>query len=311
MANILIRLKKSEDDAAVAALICDSLNVWYKKNRGIDQFVPSADAASIFTRVYDALDPDCCVVAEDAETGKLAGSCFFHPRPTHVSLGIMNVAPEYFGQKVGSKLLAYIVDVAEKRNQPLRLVSSAMNLDSFSLYNRAGFVPTTVFQDMTVAVPDDGFEVAAPAGTTVRKATLDDVSGIVALERELCSIDREKDWRFFVENKGGIWGVSVAVDDATGAICGVAASVDDPGSAMVGPGVSRTEAVAAALIRAELYRFRGGRSPVFLIPTSAKELRREMFDLGAKNTEIHFAQTRGEILPTTGVVLPSFMPESA
>ncbi len=311
MANILIRLKKSEDDAAVAALICDSLNVWYKKNRGIDQFVPSADAASIFTRVYDALDPDCCVVAEDAETGKLAGSCFFHPRPTHVSLGIMNVAPEFFGQKVGSKLLAYIVDVAEKRNQPLRLVSSAMNLDSFSLYNRAGFVPTTVFQDMTVAVPDDGFDVGAPAGTTVRKATLDDVAGIVALERELCAIDREKDWRFFIENNGGIWGVSVAVDDETGAICGVAASVDDPGSAMVGPGVSRTEAVAAALIRAELYRFRGGRSPVFLIPTSAKELRREMFELGAKNTEIHFAQTRGEILPQSGVVLPSFMPESA
>ena len=131
--NIIIRLKQKSDNEAVAELIRDSLNVWYNRHFGIENLVPSLEAASIYTRVYDELDPDCCVVAEDVDTGTLAGSCFFHPRPTHVSLGIMNVASAYFGQKVSSKLLAYIVDVAERRNQPLRLVSSAMNLDSFSL----------------------------------------------------------------------------------------------------------------------------------------------------------------------------------
>ena len=118
--KIIIRQKHQSDNDAVAALIRDSLNVWYRKNRGFDAVV------SIYTRVYDALDPECCVVAEDVESGRLAGSCFYHPRPTHVSLGIMTVSPEYFGQKVSSKLLAAIVEVAKGRNQTLRLVSSVV-----------------------------------------------------------------------------------------------------------------------------------------------------------------------------------------
>ncbi len=309
--KVIIRLKKESDNEAVAALIRDSLNVWYGRHFGIENLVPSMEAASIYTRVYDELDPDCCVVAEDAETGALAGSCFFHPRPTHVSLGIMNVASAYFGQKVSSKLLAYIVDVAERRNQPLRLVSSAMNLDSFSLYNRFGFVPRVMFQDMVVAVPEEGFPVAAPEGTVVREATMDDVEGIVALESSVNGVDRSKDYRYFIENRAGIWGVSVAVDVATGEILGVMCSVKDPGSAMVGPGAARDDARAAALIRYELNRYRGEWSPVFLIPTDAVELRNAMYALGAKNVETHVAQARGEVAPKNGVVIPSFMPETA
>ena len=309
--NIIIRLKKESDNEAVAALIRDSLNVWYRRHFGIEELVPSTEAATIYTRVYDELDPDCCVVAEDAETGTLAGSCFFHPRPTHVSLGIMNVASAYFGQKVSSKLLAYIVDVAERRSQPLRLVSSAMNLDSFSLYNRFGFVPRVMFQDMTVAVPAAGFPVAAPDGTSVREATAADVEGIVALESSVNGVDRTKDFRYFIENRAGIWGVSVATLNASGEIVGVMCSVKDPGSAMVGPGAARDDATAAALVRYELNRYRGQWSPVVLVPTSSIELRRAMYALGAKNIETHVAQALGEVAPPKGVVIPSFMPETA
>ncbi len=309
--NIIVRLKRAADDEAVAALIRDSLNVWYKKNRGFDSVVPSLEAASIYTRVYDALDPNCCVVAEDAASGKLAGSCFFHPRATHTSLGIMTVAPEYFGQKVSSKLLAYIVEVAERRNQALRLVSSAMNLDSFSLYNRAGFVPRVMFQDMTVAVPKEGFDVKAPEGTTLRDAALDDVPAMVALEMEIYGVDRAKDFRFFIENADGIWGVSVLVDDASGALLGAMCSVKDPGCAMVGPGFARTEAQASALVKRELNRHKGEWSPVFLIPTDATTLRSEMYALGARNTETHIAQSLGEVPEKRGVVMPTFMPETA
>lgn len=309
--KIIIRLKRESDDAAVAALIRDSLNVWYNRHFGIDNLVPTVEAATIYTRVYDALDPDCCVVAEDAETGKLAGSCFFHPRPTHVSLGIMTVAPEYFGQKVSSKLLQYIVDVAEKRNHSLRLVSSAMNLDSFSLYNRFGFVPTVMFQDMTVAVPEEGFAVNAPEGTIVREATLEDVPAIVALESDVYGIDRTKDFRFFIKNQAGIWGVSVIADGASGELLGVMCSVKDPGCCMVGPGAARDDRYAGALIRNELNRYRGAWSPVFLIPTDAVELRKEMYALGARNCETHIAQSRGPAPQKKGVVIPSFMPETA
>ena len=309
--KIIIRQKHQSDNDAVAALIRDSLNVWYRKNRGFDAVVPSLEAASIYTRVYDALDPECCVVAEDVESGRLAGSCFYHPRPTHVSLGIMTVSPEYFGQKVSSKLLAAIVEVAKGRNQTLRLVSSAMNLDSFSLYNRAGFIPTEMYQDMQIRVPDEGFELAQPSGATLRDAVESDVAAIVELERQLRGIDRAKDYKFFIENASGIWGVSVLVDDATGALRGVMCSVRDPGCAMVGPGVAVDEESAIALVTRELNRYAGEWSPIVLVPTNAPILRLQMYAYGGRNTETHVAQSLGEALVASGVAIPTFMPETA
>ena len=309
--KIIIRTKTREDDEAVAALIRDSLNVWYKRNRGFDDVVPSLEAASIYTRVYDALDPECCFVAEDAENGKLAGSCFYHPRPTHASLGLMTVAPEYFGCKAASKLVARIADLARQRNQPLRLVSSAMNLDSFSLYNRAGFVPTALYQDMSIPTPEGGFEPTTPPGTRLRDASLSDVDALVALERELCGIDRAKDFRFFIENASGIWGSSVVEENGSGAILGAMFSVCDPGCKMVGPGFAREEDYAYALIVRELNRYAGRWSPIVLAPCRATTLRMRLYELGARNTELHVAQTLGEILPQRGAIVPTFMPESA
>ena len=305
--NVIIRLKKESDTEEVAVVIRDSLNVWYGEHFGIEELVPSTVESSVYARVYDALDPNCCVVAEDASNGRLAGVCFFHPRPTHVALGIMNVAPDYFGQKIAKRLLDYVVGVAKRRNQPLRLVSSAMNLDSFSLYNRAGFVPRVMFQDMTVKVPEEGYDVDPPEGTTIRDATLDDLDEIVNLELSIYGIDRSKDYLFFIENHEGIWGVSVLVDDASGEIRGVMCSVDDPGVAMVGPGATHTDEQAAALIRQELNRHRGKWSPIFLIPTDSVELRMAMYALGARNTETHVAQSLGEVAPKRGVVIPTFL----
>ena len=97
--------------------------------------------ARLFPETYEALDPGCTLVAEHPRTGRLMGSCFHHPRETHVSLGIMNVHPAYFGMGVARRLLRAITDDADARGLPVRLVSSAFNLDSYSLYTRAGFVP--------------------------------------------------------------------------------------------------------------------------------------------------------------------------
>ena len=80
--------------------------------------------------------PGRCLVAEDEETGRLMGSCYYRARETNCSLGIMNVHPVYWGTGVGKALLDWIVDFANGEGKPLRLVSSAMNLDSFSLYTR-------------------------------------------------------------------------------------------------------------------------------------------------------------------------------
>ena len=39
------------------------------------------ETAALFFDVYDALDPGCGVVAVSIYSGRLAGSCFHHPRP--------------------------------------------------------------------------------------------------------------------------------------------------------------------------------------------------------------------------------------
>ncbi len=211
--------------------------------------------------MYEDLDPGCCVVAEDSDSGTLLGSCFYHPRETHVSLGIMNSHPDSFGQGVAVKLLRHITDFADREGKPVRLVSSAMNLDSFSLYNRHGFVPRLVFQDMFAPVPDNGLTQTTSLDGRVREATLADVPAMVALEEELVGIRREKDYRYFIENRRGVWHASVIENDR-GKIDGFLVSIYHPGSNMLGPGVMRTEEQATALILRELNHHAGRYSGV-------------------------------------------------
>ena len=92
--------------------------------------------------------------------------------------------------------------------RPVRLVSSAMNLDSYSLYTRAGFVPRRAYQDMFLAVPESGLG-HRPTVAGIRPATFADVEGIAALEMELCGIRRAGDFHHFIENRAGFWRLSV------------------------------------------------------------------------------------------------------
>jgi GNAT superfamily N-acetyltransferase len=304
-----LRALKPTDYDAVAELICESTNRWYAARNMGPIFTGGPAACRVFTDVYEALDPGCCVVQEVEATERIIGSCFYHPRDTHVSLGIMNAHPEFFGRSVARELLRFVTDFADREGKPLRLMSSAMNLDSFSLYTRAGFVPRAVFQDMCLPVPPEGLPFLARGVDRVRQATLDDVNAMVALEMEIAHISRAKDFRHFVENASGIWHVSV-LDRAGGAgIDGFLASVNHPGNNMLGPGVARTQADAAALILAELNHHRG-RRPVFLVPAECDQLVRQLYAWGARNCEIHFAQVRGRFDGFHGVVMPTFMPET-
>lgn len=143
----------------------------------------------------------------------------------------------------------------------------------------------------------------------VRDATFDDLPAIVALEGELQHLHREKDYRHFLTNATGIWRVSV-FQNAKRAIDGVLASVVHPGSNMLGPGVARTEDQALALILSELDHHRG-LSPMFLVPAVSESLVARLYALGARNCELHVHQIRGAYTPGTGVLMPSFLPETA
>jgi GNAT superfamily N-acetyltransferase len=293
----------------IAELIFLSTNAWYHRLGKPPIFSSGPESCLLFCQVYEDLDPGCCIVAEEQANGRLIGSCFYHPRPTHVSLGIMNVHPNHFGKGIASSLLRFITDIADKEHKPVRLVSSAMNLDSFSLYTRAGFVPRAAFQDVSIRVPAEGMKMQLPASTPVREATLGDVPRMVALEERVSHIQREKDYRYFIENRLGIWHTSILEDDR-GDTRGFLCSVAHPASTMLGPGVMLDDDDATALILAEL-NYRRGRNPVFLLPVDRPRLVRQAYDWGARNCEIHFAQVRGKFDGFDGIVMPTFMPETA
>ena len=296
---IIRKLRNGEWDL-LAELIFDSTNDWYRRNLNRACF-PGDDSSGcrIFPEVYEALDPGCCLVAEI--DGEIAGSCFYHRRETHMSLGIMNASSKFSGQGVAKRLLAEVVDRAE--GLPVRLVSSAMNLDSYSLYTRMGFVPTALYQDMIF-----------PEGKTmplsdldVRAAKLDDVDELVELEEEISGIRRRKDFVHFMENEAGIW--RGYVHKAGGEIQGFLFSVDHPGSRMLGPGAMRDDEIAAALIARALEDFDGA-SPLMLIPAQGGLVQR-LYDYGARNCELHVAQQLGGSAEApNGIVMPTFMPET-
>ena len=308
--QFILRRDTEKDYPAVKDLIFDSTNDWYQKNFKKNVFGGNSDACSIFIDVYESLDPGCCVVAEDLKTGKLAGSCFFHPRETHLALGIMNAHPDYFGMGVAKMILKEILSIASEKKLPVRLVSSAMNLVSFSLYTKVGFVPQITFQDMTLNVPLSGLEQEPPEGThSVRDATLDDVCAIADLEFELNGIRREKDYEFFTINESGHWGVSV-FESANGKIEGFLCSVNSDGSKMLGPGVMRQAQHAESLIYHELDKRHRGNSPVFLIPVNQGGLVKSLYGWGARNCEMHLCQVLGDCPPMNGINMPTFMPET-
>jgi ribosomal protein S18 acetylase RimI-like enzyme len=308
MSEFTIRPMRADEWDEVSELVRISTNHWYEAHARGAIFTGPAEATRLFCEVYEALDPGCCVVAQDGETGRLAGSCFYRQRETHVSLGIMNAHPYFFGRGAASQLLAFITDYADQQGLPIRLVSSAINLDSFSLYNRAGFVARMAFQDMFIESPADDLAAGVSGADRVRQATADDIPAMVALEDELVGIRREKDYRFFIENAMGIWHTLV-LEGKGGGLDGFLGSVAHPGSNLLGPGVMRDESTAAALIAAQLDHHKG-RTPVFLAPVQAAELVQTLYDWGARNCELHFAQIRGAFRRPAGIIMPTFMPET-
>jgi len=305
-----LRSMKTADFDAVAELIFLSTNAWYRERLGHPIFQCRPEDCRIFCEVYEDLDPDCAIVIENQRTGMIAGSCFFHPRETHVSLGIMNVHPNYFGHGIAGRLLGRIIDEAEQRDLPLRLVSSALNLDSYSLYNRHGFSPFCLYQDMILTVPEEGLpEVPTEGLPTVREAGPSDLVAMGRLEFEVSGISREKDYCYFIENSTGIWKTLVA-EGEDGEVEGFLVSVDHAATKMIGPGVMTTEGAAEALLRAQIDRFQG-KTVVFLLPSGERKLIATAYSFGARNCELHLGQVRGVLQPVAGIVMPTFLPESA
>jgi GNAT superfamily N-acetyltransferase len=304
-----IRRMEPSDRTELAELICISTNQWYQVNRGLTPFPAGPESTDLFYQIYEALDPGCCLVAENTTNGRLMGSCFMHPRSTHMSLGIMNVHPNYYGRRVAVALLQEVIDESTRRDLPaVRLIQSAMNLDSFSLYTKAGFVPRCSYQDVLISVPETGVDMSSIDTSGVRQATSEDVAEIAALEQHVSGLDREKDARFCIENETGIWEAFVHID-GDGRIDGFLATSKHPASSALGPGITRGDTQAIALMARALSRFSGG-AVLGIVPTTSAELVRQLYAWSAQNIEFHFGQTLGPFEPYRGVNLPTYILET-
>ena len=211
--------------------------------------------------------------------------------------------------KDGPKLLKHIIQFTEDNGYPaLRLTQSAINVDSFSLYNKYGFVPRYSYQDMLIPVPESGLNLSCPGRERVRDATPDDIPGMAELEYEVSGITRKLDYRYCIENARGFLRASV-IENADGRIDGFLISSAHAASNMLGPGVMRTEADSLALLAAELDHHKG-RTPVFLVPMEKTKIVKQIYNWGGRNCEMHFCQVRGEFKEFDGVNMPCFLPET-
>jgi GNAT superfamily N-acetyltransferase len=297
-----------QDRAEVAELICVSTNYWYQMRGAPPVFPAGPESTMIFCDVYESLDPGCCVVAQNKHNGRLMGSCFYHPREHHVSLGIMNAHPNYFSRGVARALLEYIIDYADRHEHPaVRLTQSAMNLASYSLYTRAGFVPRSSYQDMIMEIPESGLAYQVPEGR-VRPAAETDVEGMMALELEVSGISREKDYRHCLQNPEGIW-ESLVFEQADGKTGGFMVACKHAALNMLGPRVTRTEHQAATLIARASNRYRGSHV-LAAVPAHCADLVRRMYAWQARNCELLFCQVRGRFQPFQGVSMPNIMLET-
>ena len=298
----LDRLKPEQYDEQ-ARLVHASLDEWYRTRLNMDRFGTDWKPFRMIANVYEELDPGCCVVALD-EAGVMLGSAFFHPRETHVGVGVVSVHPAAFGRGVARSLMEEIIRIAD--GKPLRLVSSAMNIDSFSLYTKLGFVPQATLQSLTLKVPAEGLPDASEG---IRAATMADVPAIADLELRLNGIRKDKDYRFFVENRSGHWRLLV-MEKADGSLAGFLAASANPEDKILGQGVAEDEAAMQGLVHAMLDRHFRGDDIVWLVPMNCTGLVRQGYAWGARNRETHLISVLGHAPPMRGITLPTFMPES-
>jgi len=301
---------RPDESNIVAQLIHRGLAVWYEDRLGQgERFGTEWEPFLIFPEVYEVLDPGGSIVARDESSGQLIGVCFVHPRETHHSVGIVVTAPEAAGRGVAKAMVSQAIADARAASKPVRLVSSLLNLDSYSLYTRLGFVPGAVLQDLLFVVPESGLAIEAPVGVDqVRLARADEAAALADFEMSLQGIRREGDYRFFLGNTVSLWRVLVS-ENRDGEMNGVMVVSLNPAMPMLGPGVTQDAETACALVWTALSEL-PGKSYVLLAPASQSDLIQTFYSWGARNVELHVSQVCGDAPVQRGIGFPTFLPES-
>ncbi|NMA48016.1 MAG: N-acetyltransferase, partial [Lentisphaerae bacterium] len=102
MSTFTIRHMRERDKWAVAKVICLSTSTWYQAHNMGPRFLGGPKTTEFYYDIYHTLPGSYGLVADDDVSHNILGSCFVHERPTHMSLGIMNVHPSYANRGIGS-----------------------------------------------------------------------------------------------------------------------------------------------------------------------------------------------------------------
>lgn len=307
--SFTLRPLGDSDVPEYSRLVYDSFNAWYSRHGWKrNYFACKPDQTAVFYDIYNDLTPGSSVAVFDERSGRMIGACFYHPREHHVSLGIMSVHKDYWGLGVGRMMVEHILKFTKDNGyKSCRLVGSAVNMDSFSLYNRCGFTPRCVYHDMVIDVPEPAMGYAA-GREGVRDAHPEDAAAMGALELEISGIMRQMDYRYAIENPRRVLHAAVH-QESRGRIDGFMISLRHPALNMLGPCVARSEESALSLISSELRRFKGTRA-LMVVPTDKRNLVDTLYKWGAVNVETHLKQVWGHFQPFKGVDMPSFLPET-
>jgi hypothetical protein len=127
------------------------------------------------------------------------------------------------------------------------------------------------------------------------------------LERKIAGISRVDDYRYFIRNDDNLWRVLIA--ESSEGMTGFLISCGSSALNMIGPGVALMQDQAAALFYEQLNQ-QSGRCPVLLVPLSCGSLVKQLYAWGARNCEMHVAQSHGPAQFPAGVIIPTFLPET-
>jgi GNAT superfamily N-acetyltransferase len=243
----------------------------------------SPDFTDFKMRVMLSSEGTFGLVAE--RDGDIVGSAFQDERGVIVGVGPVSVDP-HAGDGVGRALMEALLRRSRDREVVgVRLVQTAYNYRSLSLYAKLGFVvrePLSVFQGSTGGL--------APAGATVRPAVSADADACDRLCRRVHGHDRH------AEVQGAIDGGMATIVERDGAITGYTT-----GLGYIGHAVGRTDDdVIALLASAEKFTGLG-----VLVPSRNTALMRWCLDTGLQLVQQSTLMTIGLYNEPHGSWLPS------
>lgn len=153
------------EDGERCGRICYEAFTAIATQHGFTPDFPSVEFAQMVLAAMLARNDVVSVVAE--LDGQIVGSNFMHETDAVAGIGPITVAPTVQDGAVGRRMMAHVLGVARRKQiAGVRLVQSAYNCRSMSLYAKLGFAvrePLACMQGPPLALAVPGFGVRAAA----------------------------------------------------------------------------------------------------------------------------------------------------